>query len=219
MILPIPTGYLAIYYTSPCIGIFPDARWLHVFTDLLNTLRACSHVKSKPETPCLSGHCLDFSLFFLFRILSHFYVVLMFLMRLGFALPLLTNLSPRSRSWCYPTTCPSALFFFSREPPSSSFSCLYILFFSSPYMPIPLGPTFLHFIGYVSHLYCPSHVFIPNFVHLNILCVYISNHLGSQLCELCHLFYVLISETSWISCLTVVWHCFGFVFNDMMSNS
>ena len=33
-------------------------------------------------------------------------------------------------------------------------------------MPIPLQPTFLHFLGYFSHLRCPSNSFIPNSVQL-----------------------------------------------------
>ena len=37
---------------------------------------------------------------------------------------------------------------------------------SSQNMPIPLQPTFLHFLGYLSHLLCPSNSFIPNSVQL-----------------------------------------------------
>ena len=39
-------------------------------------------------------------------------------------------------------------------------------FYSSQCMPIPLQPTFLHFLGYFSHLHCPSISFIPNSVQL-----------------------------------------------------
>ena len=42
----------------------------------------------------------------------------------------------------------------------------YVFFLSSQYMPIPLQPTFLYFLGYFSHLRCPSNSFIPNSVQL-----------------------------------------------------
>ena len=45
-------------------------------------------------------------------------------------------------------------------------SLAYVFVFSSQYMPIPLQPTFLHFLGYFSHLRCPSNSFIPNSVQL-----------------------------------------------------
>ena len=35
-------------------------------------------------------------------------------------------------------------------------SLAYVFVFSSQYMPIPLQPTFLHFLGYFFHLRCPS---------------------------------------------------------------
>ena len=50
------------------------------------------------------------------------------------------------------------------------------------------------------------------------LCVSIFCHFGSQVCELCYVFYILFSESDWVGCLTVVSHCFGFVFVDMTSN-
>ena len=50
------------------------------------------------------------------------------------------------------------------------------------------------------------------------LCVSIFCPFGSQVCELCYVFYVLFSESDWVCCLTVVSHCFGFVFVDMKSN-
>ena len=37
----------------------------------------------------------------------------------------------------------------------------HIFFFSSQYMPIPPQPTSLHYLGYFSHLCCPSNSFIP----------------------------------------------------------
>ena len=43
----------------------------------------------------------------------------------------------------------------------------YVFVFSSQYMPISLQPTFLHFLGYFSHLRCPSNSFIPNSVQLS----------------------------------------------------
>ena len=47
---------------------------------------------------------------------------------LGHALPSLTNLSPTSRYWCYPTTSALVfLSFFSLAPPSPSLSCLCIV--------------------------------------------------------------------------------------------
>ena len=49
-------------------------------------------------------------------------------------------------------------------------------------------------------------------------CVSIFCHFGSQVCELCYVFYVLFSEFDWVCCLTVVSHCFCFVFVDMKSN-
>ena len=45
--------------------------------------------------------------------------------------------------------------------------CLaYVFVFSSQYVPIPLQPTFLYFLGYFSHLRCPANSFIPNSVQL-----------------------------------------------------
>ena len=49
-------------------------------------------------------------------------------------------------------------------------SLAYIFFFSSQYMPTPLQSTFLHFLGYFSHLRCPSNSLIPNSVrHIQVL--------------------------------------------------
>ena len=45
-------------------------------------------------------------------------------------------------------------------------SLAYVFVFSSQYVPIPLQPTFLYFLGYFSHLRCPSNSFIPNSVQL-----------------------------------------------------
>ena len=57
------------------------------------------------------------------------------------------------------------------QTPSFSFPrhlhhCFAHMFFSSRYMPIPLQPTFLHYLGYFSHLRCLSNSFIPNSVQL-----------------------------------------------------
>ena len=54
----------------------------------------------------------------------------------------------------------------------------------------------------------------PSFVTL----VRRSANFGSHVCELCYLFYVLFYECDWVCCLTVVSHCFGFVFVDLKSN-
>ena len=45
-------------------------------------------------------------------------------------------------------------------------SLAYVFVFSSQYVPILLQPTFLYFLGYFSHLRCPSNSFIPNSVQL-----------------------------------------------------
>ena len=45
-------------------------------------------------------------------------------------------------------------------------SLAYVFFLSSQYIPIPLQPTFLHFLGCFSHLRCPSNSFIPDSVQL-----------------------------------------------------
>ena len=109
--------------------------------------------------------------FFFFRILSHFYVGSMFLIRRLHLARYFASasdniiLSPTSRYWCYLTTSSSVFIsFFSRH------SLAYIrpiFFFSSQYMPVPLQPTFLHFLGYFSHLRCPSNSVIPNSVSLD----------------------------------------------------
>ena len=80
----------------------------------------------------------------------------------------LTVLSPTNRSCCYATTSALVfLSFISLSPPSPSLSCLRIrLLFSIQYMPIPLQPTFLHFLEYFSHLRCLSNSFIPDSVQL-----------------------------------------------------
>ena len=49
-------------------------------------------------------------------------------------------------------------------------------------------------------------------------CVSIFCHFSSQVCELCYVSYVLFFEFDWVCCLTVVSHCFGFVFVYMKSN-
>ena len=46
-------------------------------------------------------------------------------------------------------------------------SIAYVFVFSSQYMPIPLLPTFVHFLGYLSNLRCPSNYFILNSVQLS----------------------------------------------------
>ena len=46
-------------------------------------------------------------------------------------------------------------------------SLAYVFVFSSEYVPIPLQPTFLYFLGYFSYLRCPSNYFIPNSVQLD----------------------------------------------------
>ena len=59
------------------------------------------------------------------------------------------------------------LHFVSPSPPSPSLSCSQTHnLYSSQCMPIPLQPTFLHFLGYFSHLHCPPNSFIPNSVQL-----------------------------------------------------
>ena len=45
-------------------------------------------------------------------------------------------------------------------------SLAYVFVFSSQYMPIHLQSTFLHFLGYFSHLRRPSNSFSPNYVQL-----------------------------------------------------
>ena len=56
------------------------------------------------------------------------------------------------------------------------------------------------------------------FLVLISACVSIFCHFGFQVYELCYVFYVLFSEFDWVCCLTVVSHCFCFVFVDMKSN-
>ena len=55
-------------------------------------------------------------------------------------------------------------------------SLAYVFVFSSQYVPIPLQPTFLYFLGYFSHLRCPSNcrqyidkkqTWKPNFIWLH----------------------------------------------------
>ena len=46
------------------------------------------------------------------------------------------------------------------------------------------------------------------------LCVSTCCHFCSQVWELCYVFYVVFSESDWVFCLTVISHCFGFVFVD-----
>ena len=58
---------------------------------------------------------------------------------------------------CYPTTSASV---FSLSP---SLSCPHNLLNITP---IPLQPTFLHYLGYIPHPRCPSSSFIPKSVHL-----------------------------------------------------
>ena len=45
-------------------------------------------------------------------------------------------------------------------------SVAHIFFFSFQYIPLPLQPTFQHFLGYFSHLRCPSNSIIPNSVQV-----------------------------------------------------
>ena len=52
-----------------------------------------------------------------------------------------------------------------------------IFVFSSQYMPIPLQPTFLHFLRYFSHLRCPSNSFIHNSVQRGNM------HMRSNMCS------------------------------------
>ena len=103
--------------------------------------------------------------FFFFRILSHFYVGSMCLMRRlhwtwSCASSPDSSLSDKSflmlsnhLLWSSSPSFPRHL--------HRHHSLAYVFVFSSQYVPIPLQPTFLHFLGYFSHLRCPCNSFIP----------------------------------------------------------
>ena len=157
--------------------------WRHSFIDCIAGQRSGTYNLS---IKC--PHVVDFGLilreyrhcryFFFFRILSHFYVWSMSLMRRlhwtrCWSSSPDNSLSPTSRSWCYPTTSPLVfLSFFSPAPPSPSLSCLRIIILFS----ILLQPTCLYFLGNFSPLSCPSNYFIPNTVHSSILTASYSPH-------------------------------------------
>ena len=85
---------------------------------------------------------------------------------LDLQLPPLTILSPTTLSWCYPTISALVfLSFFSATLPSPSLSCLRIirLLFS---IQSHTTLTFLYFLGYFSHIRCPSNSVMPNSVQL-----------------------------------------------------
>ena len=117
------------------------------------------------SSPCLDGQWIIYwnwklrQFFFFFRILSHFYVGLMFLMRF---LPWQDCLSEMSFLTFSNHLTLSSVFlsFFPPAPSSPSLSCLCILLNTCP-----LQPTFLHFLRYFSHLRCPSNFFNPEGQH------------------------------------------------------
>ena len=107
---------------------------------------------------------------FFFRILSHFYVVSMFLMRrLHLARSCASSPDNSLRQVVPGVVQPPPLRSSSLSFPRHlrhHHSLPYVFVFYSQYMPIPLQSTFLHFLGYFSHLRRPSNSFIPNSVQL-----------------------------------------------------